>query len=189
MESTQEGQKLVKKVNQSIAKEQPPEFPPESVSNQICNSWVLKQSFTVLNKAEFEKVWGRKPRQRDPACCKLSVRTFTGEVEDVWLFRDADAPYRKLEFPCSMGETREQYVMEGKGMYHEEQGMKMHACLTKQRLSGQKQQEILQKGLSIPTLAEHGEKLEGVATKDKVQPGEMESPEFKQPMVPRSSSN
>ena len=118
----QDGQKLIQKAKRVKTGEEVKDFVPENVQKVNTVNALMERTFTVVTEKEFERIFGRKHRKKDPTCLQAQLLNPGGVMEPVFLFRDESSPYRKLRIQSSMTEQQLIHLMEKDGQYHAEQG-------------------------------------------------------------------
>ena len=120
----------------------------------------VERCFIILSESEFKKEFSRKKTSRDPSVPTSWVVGPTGEPEEVYLFRDAANPHRRLRIVSSMGETQELQRMSREMHCHEDQPQHVWEAGVEESWQEWQLKSVLgQQGSYCTTIAEYKEKL------------------------------
>eukprot|EP00971_Amphidinium_carterae_P352415 6492583-Amphidinium_carterae.5 len=112
----------------------------------VCAS--VEKTFLVLDSYEYERVFGNKPRARDPRCSQIQLPDIDGQMQNFFVFTDPSQPHRKLTIGSTLGESSRQELMGQQQHLHRTQGDSILASKSSARLEGSKVSALLDRRLT-----------------------------------------
>ena len=119
----------------------------------------VTKSFIVMSKGEFEKFFSHKRKQKDPSIPSAVICNERGVLEEVYVFKDTEHPFRRLTVESQSGESLERQLMPASSHFHSEQGSRVLHGASERRQADSRLEHILQHGHTLSTLDEYRHKL------------------------------
>ena len=152
---------MMKEVEQYSGKEekQRPFYLENVVQENSVESRVSRR-FLLLTCYDFEKVFGKAPRARDPKAPMVTLPDVDGCMTTYYCFVDPQHPFRELTVSAAVGESRAQEVLARQDHVHSQHAEHMQNVKTERRLSGSGASALLgNQQWALCTLSEYQARL------------------------------
>ena len=136
------------------------DFPLQEVQQHSQQILQLEQTFVALSQGDFQKVYQRPHRVKDPKCPRLELTSSTGQAESFLLFKDHVDPWRRLKVINQISTGVATHVMTSDQHYHPNQATGIYEMPAKQQLADSGTSSLSLASLSsVATMEEYRQKL------------------------------
>ena len=120
-----DGLNLKAQVTEYLKKPDARGFPLEAVSRKRALKTEICNHYVSLNASEFQKVMGQSWKQKLPKVPRIWVWNNQNQMEQVFVFRDEQRPWRSMALSTCIMEEQEQEIMQKECHLHERQGQEL----------------------------------------------------------------